>query len=110
MKYLAGVLGVVGFSLTFLVLAMLFSGDANADDKCTPVYAKVGAGYKFVEYRYSDFKYVSPYSARIEVGVECGNFSFGIAHHSQWATGWPVNNMKEPNKTEVFIDYKVYLW
>jgi hypothetical protein len=95
--------------ILILLASMLFSAGVCAD-KCSPVYAKVGAGYKFVEYKYSDFAYVSPYSARIEVGVECGSLSFGVAHQSQWATGWPVNKVEEPNKTEIFIDYKIYFW
>lgn len=109
MKILAGLLGVVTGALVFALIFLAFSAEqAKADDKCSPVYTKVGVGYKFVEYKYRDFDYVSPYAARIEIGVECGNLSFGVGHQSQWTTGWPVDKREEPNKTEFFIDYKVY--
>jgi hypothetical protein len=104
--------GICDLSLLLALTASLLflSEKAFSDTKCSPIYAKVGAGYKFVEYKYSEFEYVSPYSARIDLAVDCGNLSFGISHHSQWLTGWPINNVKEPNKTEFFIDYKVYFW
>lgn len=82
--------------------------------ECDEIYLKAGAGYKFDEqdsitYAGVDYNYVdvSPYSARFETGVECGNLSFGISHHSQWATGAPFNETGEYYKTEFFIDYKI---
>lgn len=87
---------------------------ASAIASCDKVFAKVGAGYKFNEQKefvYDgvayDFYNVSPYSARFELGVDCDNLTYGIAHHSQWATGAPFNNKGEYYKTEIFIDYRV---
>jgi len=94
--------------LTLTVLAL------NSSASCDTAFAKVGAGYKFrestmlvldgVEYDTTDYN--SPYSARVEVGIDCENISFGVAHHSQWADGYPFNDNAEYAKTEIFIDYK----
>lgn len=92
---------------------LMFSPSAKAD--CDEIYLKVGAGYKFDEQKeirlQQDSGKVyeianSPYSARFETGVECGNLTYGISHHSQWATGIPFNDTGEYYKTEFFIDYK----
>lgn len=71
-------------------------------------YVKVGAGYKFKEadITWNDGNVNHPISARIELGVENGPWSYGYSHHSQWFTGWPVDNGLEYSKDEVFIDYK----
>lgn len=99
-------------SIASAVLISFLSVPSLAD--CDEIYVKIGTGYKFVETnRFSDEKndlvaYIDPdpYSARIESGVECGNWTWGISHHSQWRTGFPFNNEKEIQKTEFFIDYK----
>lgn len=99
---------------TFLIICASFAFFSyNAEADCDEIYLKVGTGYKFdeqnkavlegVEYEYTN---VSPYSARIETGVECGNLTYGISHHSQWATGFPFNETGEYYKTEIFLDYK----
>lgn len=81
------------------------------------VYLKVGAGYKYHEpdsAKIDDIDvhldYGNALSARIELTFEVDKkWSFGIAHHSQWFDGWPVNDKYEYFKTEVFIDYKFSL-
>lgn len=84
---------------------------AAACDDTAQLYVKIGAGYKFKEqeqiYYSNSLKMIEPdpYSARLEIGIKRGNFTYGISHHSQWRTGWPANNAAEPYKTEVFIDY-----
>lgn len=102
------VIGLVILSMVLLVLAR----ESKAD--CDEIYLKIGTGYKFDEqdsivYEGVELYYaqVSPYSARIESGVECGNLTYGISHHSQWATGFPFNETGEYYKTEFFIDYKI---
>jgi len=84
---------------------------------CDEIYFKVGAGYKFEEmktFNYEGeehhFTELSPYSARFELGVQKGNISYGVSHHSQWSTGVPFNNKGEPYKTEVFVDFKFTLF
>ena len=78
-----------------------------------PIYFKIGAGYKFDEQEamstYSGEEMNNPISARIELGMESGGFSYGLSHHSQWLTGVPIDNEWEYSKTEVFIDYKFTL-
>lgn len=96
------------FSVAFVFCAN------KAKSDCDEIYLKVGSGYKFVETEYIDSRttgnriYINsdPISARIETGVECGNLTYGVSHHSQWRTGFPFNDKKEMNKTEIFIDYK----
>lgn len=95
--------------MKYLILIML----ASPVMACDEIYLKVGTGYKFDEQDKINFEgvnydyiNVSPYSARIETGVECGNLTYGISHHSQWATGFPFNETGEYYKTELFIDYK----
>lgn len=99
-----------------LILAALISIPSFAD--CNKAYFKVGAGYKLdekTEFIIIDRKtnqrvnfYSTPAkdSARFELAVECTNLTYGIAHHSQWSTGWPFNKVGEPYKTEIFVDYK----
>lgn len=74
-------------------------------------YIKIGGGYKLIESKFytMDNKTLetSKISARIELGAEKGAWSYGLAHHSQWFDGWPVNNKWEYQKTELFIDYKI---
>jgi len=84
----------------------------NVDEFLSKTYVTVGAGYKFDE---AEFKFMkngervksnAPISARIEVGYYYNkSVKFGISHHSQWLSGWPINGDKEPSKTEIFIDY-----
>lgn len=91
-----------------IFIVALLASSSHAD-----FYIKIGTGYKFVEtdeltvagvdYTVDD---ADPISARIEIGQERGNWSYGVSHHSQWATGAPFNDKKEYFKTEVFIDYK----
>lgn len=82
---------------------------------CDDVYLKVGAGYKISQpdkftnkESGQNFEIVfdDPLTARIEIGVERGNVSYGISHHSNWLTGFPFNDEQEIHKTEIFVDYK----
>jgi hypothetical protein len=84
---------------------ILFTTSALADAK---PYFKVGAGYKFKEtaITWADGNKTQPVSARFELGIEDGPITYGYSHHSQWATGWPVDNGYEYSKHEIFIDYK----
>jgi len=101
-------------AIASVVVFVVLHAPSIAFADCSEIYFKVGAGYKFseqdkinhggVEYQLVD---VSPYSARIESGVECGSLTWGISHHSQWATGAPFNDTGEYYKTEFFIDYKI---
>lgn len=94
-----------------LILALVLATPFVYAD--SELYFKVGAGYKFdqqdkvqldgVTYKLTT---ISPYSARFELGVETGNLTYGISHHSNWDTGWPFNDIQEQYKTEIFIDYK----
>jgi hypothetical protein len=70
-------------------------------------YVKVGAGYKFKEANvdWGDGSVNDPISARIELGIENGPWSYGYSHHSQWFTGPPLNNNDEYSKHEIFVDY-----
>lgn len=97
------------------LLMLLVSSVANAGDYS--YYAKIGTGYKIIEpskatvtregvQRRTNWDYGSPITARIEIGLEKENISFGLAHHSQWLDGWPFNKEAEYHKTEIFIDYK----
>lgn len=88
-----------------LLIIILASGCSH-----TP-YIKAGAGYKLSE---TDMLWVNehktvqgnhPVSARLEAGFEAGNWTYGVSHHSQFATGAPFNNDPEYQKTEVFVDY-----
>jgi len=84
---------------------------------CEGVYLKVNAEYKLQETDHFtdtngnriDIHFKDPLSARIELGIEDGNISYGLSHHSQWRTGFPFNNEEEIQKTELFIDYKFNL-
>ena len=93
--------------MRILLLVLLLSGCAG-----TP-YVKVGVGYKIQEsphYKILDNGWAveggDPISARIQTGVENGNWTYGIDHHSQWFSGPPFDNGYEYGKTEVFVDYK----
>ena len=116
-----------------LIFLSLFTASVNADEfnvsqYLNKTYITIGAGYKFMESikRYSrnttDYSVYgpvqettqtydsSPISARIEIGYQYSkSVKFGISHHSQWLTGWPINDDKEYSKTELFIDYTFYL-
>ncbi len=86
--------------------------DFDVNKFLSNTYITVGVGYKFHEptITYSDDqnkKHVwdDPYSARIEIGYHFNKYTkFGISHHSQWMTGFPVNDNKEYFKTEIFVD------
>jgi hypothetical protein len=100
-----------------MALVILVCGLADfASAECSEIYVKVGAGYKIAEndkitFNGKDYEidHTHPISARFEIAKECGNVSFGVAHHSQWATGAPFNDKKEYQKTEFFVDYKFSL-
>lgn len=101
--------------LAFVAMILMIIGE-NSKAECSEIYLKVGAGYKFSEndsvtLQGKDYEVdnSSPISARFEIAKECGNLTFGVAHHSQWATGAPFNDKKEWQKSEVFIDYKFSL-
>lgn len=75
-------------------------------------YVTVGAGYKVSETEYhflvqhdAYYQKGHPLTARIDIGLENGDFKYGLSHHSQWIEGWPVNDNGEYEKTEFFIDY-----
>lgn len=98
--------------LAFTLCSLFFVAN-NAKAECSNAYLKVGAGYKFSENDMVtvdgvDYKidHSSPISARFELAKDCGKLSFGVAHHSQWATGAPFNDKREWQKTELFVDYK----
>ena len=104
----------------FLMLVLIFSMVPVVNADCNKLTGKIGAGYKFEEMDYIDITfdgeegyinfYSDPISARMELTVECDRINFGIAHHSQYGTGWPVNNEGEYYKTEFFIDVKFDIW
>lgn len=94
-----------------IALSLLLPSLAIADEDWS-IY--VGVGYKFQEvilYDEDKFKEAprDPISARISIEKEDGNIRYGIAHHSQWFTGFPFNDKQEYSKTEVFIDYRFQL-
>lgn len=98
-----------------IIIIALLSAEATANNN---FYLKVGAGYKFYETSYIYdvnsnqniyFEFDDPISARIEIGMEHENISYGISHHSNWFTGYPFNDKGELQKTEIFIDYKFSL-
>jgi hypothetical protein len=103
-KAVIGVVILIACGLIFL-----FSSPAKAD-----IYIKIGSGYKLVETDHIVrnngekvyFNTGGKISARIEIGKESGNWTYGVSHHSQWATGFPFNDRDEPQKTELFVDYK----
>jgi hypothetical protein len=101
---------------TLLFLLLLIPSIAMACDNHREIYVKIGTGYKvdqdrYFNYRGVQYKYLDrdPYSARFEIGIEQGRWTYGVSHHSQWASGFPFNDRGEPYKTEVFIDYR-YGW
>jgi len=103
-------LGLIGL---IVLCAGLDCASANASGY--EPYVKVGVGYKFSETRYFDdyrdgskfyIEFDDPLAARFEAGWEKGNLSFGIAHYSNWRTGWPFNNEGELQNTQIFVDYK----
>lgn len=98
-----------------LIIALLLSASNASACNNAHAYLKIGAGYKFdeqnrVHWQGQDYRIKSPdpLSARIELGIQKNNWSYGIAHHSQWRSGAPFNDQGEPYKTEVFIDYTFY--
>lgn len=102
--------GIVGLIVLFVVIcAALFSMQAKAD-----IYIKIGSGYKLIETEYVklddgsrvDIATGGKISARIEIGKESGNWSYGLAHQSQWFAGFPFDKDEETEKSEIFIDYK----
>ncbi len=84
---------------------------------CSSVpYAKVGIGYKieeetitWVDAEGKRTEFDDPITARFELGLENGSWSYGLSHDSQYFTGKPFNNDHEYSKTEIFVDYK-YVW
>jgi len=105
---------IIIVTMLFLIAcALLDCASANASGY--EPYVKVGVGYKFSETRYFDdyrdgskfyIEFDDPLAARFEAGWEKGNLSFGIAHYSNWRTGWPFNDRGELQNTQIFIDYK----
>ena len=106
-------------AVVFLVLVItpILAAPANADEfdikeYLNKTHVTIGAGYKVQETSLEftrdgvTTEWSEPVSARIEVYYQYSdNVTFGISHHSQWLTGWPVNSEKEYSKTEIFIDY-----
>ncbi len=97
------------FNLFLIGLILSFSCSSKAD-----IYIKIGSGYKLIENDHivrttGERVYYDTggkISARIEIGVEKGSWSYGVSHHSQWEAGFPFNDRDEPHKTEIFVDYK----
>lgn len=101
---------IVCFVVFLIICAAFWSNSANAD-----IYIKIGSGYKLIETDHIVrttgekvyFNTGGKLSARIEIGKESGNWSYGISHHSQWFSGFPVSeDGNEYQKTELFVDYK----
>ena len=99
---------VIGMALFLLVLFL--PSMCSAD-----IYIKIGTGYKLIETDHIVrangekiyFNTGGKLSARIEIGKESGNWTYGLSHHSQWLSGFPVNeDGNEYQKSEIFIDYK----
>lgn len=68
-------------------------------------FIRIGAGYKLDENPWINNSDRARISARMEAGRRCsGDFSYGIAHHSQWFVGWPIDSQDEYHKTEIFVD------
>jgi len=90
-----------------LLLACVLLGGCAGQ---TP-YITVGTGYKFDEFRpnvkQDGDRYIlkDPFSARLEIGIDSGQFQYGLSHHSQWFSGSPFNEKLENHKTELFFDY-----
>jgi hypothetical protein len=105
---------IIIVTLLFLIAcALLDCVSANASGY--EPYLKVGVGYKFSETRYFDdyrdgskfyIEFDDPLAARFEAGWEKGNVTFGVAHYSNWRTGWPFNDRGELQNTQIFVDYK----
>ncbi len=101
----------VAIIVVILILAIaIISNHAKAD-----IYIKIGSGYKLIETDHIVrttgekvyFNTGGKLSARIEIGKESGNWSYGISHHSQWLSGSPINeDGNEYQKTELFVDYR----
>lgn len=101
--------------MKLLILPLIFfSLTASAVDD---IYLKVGAGYKLSEPRTVELQglpynanFGHPLTARVELGVEVSpKLTIGVAHHSHWLSGKPVNDEYEYFKTEFFVDYKFSL-
>ena len=98
--------------MKYLLILLLVSGCSSVPESA---YFKVGAGYKLGETKLTDLKTMEnvndPITARFEIGMECvwENVTCGVAHHSQWFSGFPFDNDGEYSKTEIFIDYKIKL-
>lgn len=101
-----------------LLLPLLFLGGCAITEKqeCVPnLFAKAGAGIKTQETTIEwwdgtdDSNFANKISARFEAGVECGSWSGGISHHSNYFVGRPFNDHSEYSKTELFVDYK-WVW
>lgn len=92
-----------------LISASTSAGEFDVVDYLDKTYINIGVGYKFQEtvYYFGGEKFDDPVSARIEIGYRYNkNIRFGVSHHSQLLTVWPVNSdHSEPSKTEIFIDY-----
>lgn len=101
-----------GIALSVLLIcAALFTPKAKAD--CGEIYTKVGAGYileaantMVINGKTYEFNKNTPFTARFELGVDCGILTYGVAHYSQWMDGKPFNERKEYYRTEFFVDYK----
>lgn len=101
--------------MKYFILVLFFISNFACAVNDYNYYLKIGTGYKFDEQKFVRLEHDnskifeienSPVSARFEAGIETGNLTFGVSHHSQWATGFPFNKTGEYYKTELFIDYK----
>lgn len=104
------------YAILFIVIVFIKPAQSQEFDVqkfLNKTYVTVGTGYKFMEKTlwFTDdagikHTWNDPWTARIEIGYQYSkNVRFGISHHSQWLTGWPLNDDNEYHKTEIFIDY-----
>lgn len=113
LKFIVWIAVVLISVLVMIVPPMVQAEEFDVKAYLDKTYVTIGAGYKFQEtnLRFTDDTGVTtdwekPISARIEIYYQYNkNVTFGISHHSQYFTGWPVNDEKEYSKTEIFIDY-----
>lgn len=97
------------FALVVSIISFVVAINAKAD-----IYIKIGSGYKLIETDHIVrttgekvyFNTGGKISARIEIGKESGNWTYGVSHHSQWLQGFPFDDEDELQKTELFVDYR----
>lgn len=84
--------------------SLFFASNAKAD--CSKIYAKTGLGLKLDKNTFDRDYRADPYFIRLESGVECDNFTFGLTHGRQIYSDSEYYPVTDKYKTAVFIDYK----